>query len=379
VGADGCLDDGGEPLIPDVERLTDRVLGSLEGVNATAAAAVRQGLGNRANIETILSRVRLLQNALDQVEVNGLNGDGYKALASTICGQIGRLAGVKLPQQRNPYTELVAWVGGTTRPHAVEIFTTNYDLLFEEAFERARSAYFDGFTGGSSPFFDPVTVAGNDLPPRWTRLWKLHGSIGWVLEDGNVVRRGGRSSAELVYPDHLKYDLTKKQPYTALFERLRQFLLTPDSLLLAVGFSFNDAHVSAVIDESLAMNANSSVFAFQFKDLEEEEAVAKIACQRPNLSVYAKDGAVIGAVPSEWRLGELPKNWENIRQGFWGIGRGSDKAGFLLGDFARLARFCALSQASELRNSADMSTASSEARGNVSTTELNLPVGETPQ
>ena len=51
-----------------------------------------------------------------------------------------------------------------------------------------------------------------------------------------VVRSGGYESAELVYPDHLKYDLTQKQPYTALFERLKHFLLQPDTLLLTVGF-----------------------------------------------------------------------------------------------------------------------------------------------
>nr|WP_256378754.1 DUF87 domain-containing protein [Bradyrhizobium sp. URHD0069] len=52
----------------------------------------------------------------------------------------------------------------------MELFTTNYDLLLEEAFERSRAPYFDGFTGGREPFFDPVTVASNDLPARWTRI-----------------------------------------------------------------------------------------------------------------------------------------------------------------------------------------------------------------
>ena len=38
----------------------------------------------------------------------------------------------------SPYTEFVTWISGTGREHPVEIFTTNYDLLFEQALERTR-------------------------------------------------------------------------------------------------------------------------------------------------------------------------------------------------------------------------------------------------
>lgn len=176
----------------------------------------------------------------------------------------------------------------------------------------------------------------------------MHGSLGWALEDGAVVRGHGRETAELVYPDHLKYDLTQKQPYSALFERLKRFLLTPDSLLLTIGFSFRDAHICAVLDESLAMNANTAVLAFQYQDLAKEEPAVKLANDRPNLSVYAADGAVIGGVLGKWRPGELPKNWGSIRESFWAARKPKEANQFLLGDFAAFARFCALAQANDL-------------------------------
>lgn len=341
-----CLYEAGSPLIPGVDELTRIAIAGLENQQAIAVAAIQADLGAGGNIESILSRIRLLQQALGKTKVNGLDGDAYGELGKALCTKIGEVVGADLPLERNAYTELVAWISGTLRSHSVEIFTTNYDLLFEEAFERARAPYFDGFSGGSSPFFDPVTVASNDLPARWSRLWKLHGSIGWALENDSVVRGKGRGATQLVYPDHLKYDLTQKQPYSALFERLKHFLLTPDTLLLAIGFSFRDAHVCAVLDEALAMNANSAVFAFQYRALGEETAACRLACDRPNLTVYAADGAVVGGVPGLWRLGELPKNWANIRAGFWGARNGSDR--FLLGDFAAFSRFCALAQATDL-------------------------------
>lgn len=339
---------GGHSLMPGVEALTSQAIEALTGQQKVAAEAIRSELGSRANIETILTRIRLLQQALGPAQVHGLDSEGYRMLGEEVCKKIGKVVGAKLPKERNPYTELVSWISGTLRTHAVEIFTTNYDLLFEEAFERSRASYFDGFTGGHTPFFDPVSVASDDLPPRWSRLWKLHGSLGWALEGDSVVRGRGRDAAQLVYPDHLKYELTQKQPYSALFERLRQFLLTPDSLLLTSGFSFRDAHICAVLEEALAMNANAAVLAFQYQPLANEEPACKLAYDRPNLSVYAADGAVIGGVKGEWRPGDPPKNWEDIRRTFWGPRSSGQPSAFLLGDFAFFTRFCALAQATDI-------------------------------
>lgn len=346
----GKISTSGVPLIPGVEELTSLVskkLGDEKERNAVAQIASKIGAG--VNIEGILSQVRLLQQAIGEFELHNLNSEGYATLGKNICRHIGEIVNAKLPEERNAFNELIAWISGTLRSHAVEIFSSNYDLLFEEAFENAHAPYFDGFTGGASPFFDPVTVASDDLPPRWSRLWKLHGSIGWKLQGSSVVRGGGRSATQLIYPDHLKYDLTQKQPYSALFERLKQFLLNPDTLLLAIGFSFRDAHISALLEEALAMNANVAAIAFQFNALADESPVCRIAADRPNLSVYASDGAIINGVGGLWRPGEIDKSWEEIRPTFWGPRSESASPVFLLGDFSRFARFCALSQAKELQ------------------------------
>ena len=99
------------------------------------------------------------------------------------------------------------------------------------------------------------------------------------------------------------------------------------------------------------MNANAAVIALQFQTLAEEESARKLAFEHPNLSVYASDAAVIGGISGQWRLGDLPKNWGEIRSSFWGI-RGSNDA-FLLGDFASFCRFCALSYSPDLARPAD--------------------------
>lgn len=348
VDKNGILDDNGEPLIPDVERLTKTVMETLD--RSDREVVDKFELGENPNIETILTRIRRLSQAIGNAKVYGLDSADYESMAGRICKKIGSTVARPLPDGPNPYSDLVSWIGGTHRDHSIEIFTPNYDLLLEEAFERARLPYFDGFTGAYKPFFDPTGVSDDVLPPRWSRIWKIHGSLGWEeAPGGTIIRTGRRDAAMLIYPDHLKYDRIARQPFSALFARLRRFLTTPDSLLLCTGFSFSDAQITAVLDEALAVNTHTAVLAFQFRRLDQENAAVALAQRRPNLSVYARDRAMIFGVPGLWNPGKPPtEDWENIRRTFWSGGSDDSGGKFLLGDFAMLARFFMQTQATTL-------------------------------
>lgn len=353
IDSEGCLSPDGEPLIPDIAGLTDAVVNALDENDRKVVATLKTEIGGRPNIEAILTQVRRLAQAIGKAKVHDLDGEAYDELGQRICKQIGLKVGAQLPSEPNPLTELVSWIAGTQRQHAVEIFTPNYDLLIEESFERARVAFFDGFTGAHAPFFDPVSISSSELlPVRWSRLWKLHGSLGWEVSGNTVIRTGKRTSTKLIYPDHLKYDEITRLPYSALFERLRAFLTTPDSLLICSGFSFFDSHICAVLDEALAANAHTAIFAFQYRRLQEEALAIRLAVNRPNLSVYTRDGAVISGIAGRWQPGEPPNDqWQEIRQTFWQAPSKDAPAQFLLGDFAKLARFFALAQAQQMISS----------------------------
>ena len=343
------VEDEGHPLIPDVAGLTDAVVSALTEDDRNIVETLKSELDEPVNVETILTKIRRLAQAIGNSAVHGLNGDQYEELGRKVCAKIGEEVDSHLPEAPNPYSELVSWISGTQREHSIEVFTPNYDLLLEEAFERARVAYFDGFTGSHSPFFDPASVSSDELPARWSRLWKLHGSLGWKISEIAVVRTGQRNATELIYPDHLKYDQVTRLPYSALFERLRRFLTTPDTLLICSGFSFLDAHICAVLDEALSANAHTAILAFQYRGLEDESSAVKLARSRPNMSVYARDGAVINGVAGRWQPGQLPnEEWEEIRRTFWKSASHDKPAEFLLGDFAKLAQFLALTQAQKI-------------------------------
>ncbi len=339
-------DDGTWPLIPAVAGLTSQIMTAIEPTYKTQIEGLKKD-SKKQDIEALLSRIRSLSTVIGTTKIHDLDGDGYKAMAEAICGEIGKIVNVRLPAKTSPYGELVSWITGASRAHPVEIFTTNYDLLFEEAFERAQAPYFDGFSGSREAFFDPASVSDDSLSPRWSKLWKLHGSLGWKAnERGEVVRTGQTDATHLIFPEHLKYDQTQKAPYAALLDRLRTFLASEDTLLVSIGFSYADAHIAARISEALAANPASSVFAFQYQSLDKEDCAVELATKRSNFSVYARDKAVINGVPAIWATpSDLPtKDWGPIRDSYWTPSIAGGAHEFQLGAIDAFARFFANSR-----------------------------------
>lgn len=334
------VESGGKTLIETIVPMTSTVVGLLKKDFESVLQAIKKNIGENQNIEAILSHARAVGKLLADQQVQGISGSEYKKLEKAICDKIGDLVSVRLPIGPNPYSELVGWISGTSRAHALEVFTTNYDLLMEEAFERAKVPYFDGFVGAHEPFFDATSVANDGLPKRWVKLWKIHGSLGWELQNSKITRSGNRKASGLIYPSELKYEESQKLPYQALFDRLRKFLETPDTLLITCGFSFDDSHIASVFEEALASNPAASVFAFQYKNLDSEKSAVALAHKRSNLSAYCSDGAVINCIKGPWTSGEPPtKTWPSVRPLFV---KNNSVPELILGDFKSLARFFAM-------------------------------------
>lgn len=302
-----------DPLIPDVAGLTSIINKSLAAVAPAEPSAwdkvvaiVKSDGGDGKNIEKLLSHVRQLKSVAGKDSVRGLSGDELEALDKSICEIIAAEVNKELPNKKTPYHNLAIWTRSIQREFAVHLFTTNYDLLIEQALEETAAPYFDGFIGSRKAFFDLGAVENERLlPPRWTRLWKVHGSLNWRLENGKDVVRSDTISKDqsyLIYPSHLKYDQSRKMPYLAMLDRLKDFLLKPSALLFMSGYSFGDEHINDLIRRSLETNPTAHVFAFLFGSLDNPAyAQAKeCALSTPNLSVLAFDKGIIGRQEGEW-------------------------------------------------------------------------------
>ena len=371
----GSSNDDWISLIPNLQGLTKTVKEKLSAKELKVYQDLEKSILS-PNLEKVLSKIRALNEVIGDSIVYGCNSTEFLELSEKICNLIRDAVSKELPLGQTPYSELVSWINGVNRKHGVEVFTTNYDLLLEQALERSKTPYFDGFSGARDAFFDPSSISKNDLPSRWVRLWKLHGSIGWEKNDKNEIIRIPRSNnASMVYPSHIKYDQTQAAPFSSLFERLRNFILEPDSLLISTGFSFADAHISSRLLESLQANPSSALLAFQFGKLESETYIRDLALKCPGISAYCKGCALINGVEAQWRIGALPsKGWRNIRGEYYSEGN------FLLGDFSRLARFLATAggdfSSNTIRDPIDIETLIAVAGAQPAEAEEDSPEGD---
>lgn len=307
-----------EPLIPGIIELTETIKESFRQENNLyvkwedlITLFKDDGIEN-PTIEDILTRVRALKAVAGNGEIRGFNSNDLEHLENKICSAISQLVNKELPaEQRSPYHDLAIWCRSIDRDYPVSIFTTNYDLLLEQSFEESRSPYFDGFVGSKKAFFDLGAVENDcSLPSRWTRLWKIHGSINWRQ---GVQHSVIRSTAEdtisnyLIFPSHLKYDQSRKMPYLAMLDRLQSFILKKSSLLLICGYSFGDEHINDVISRSLQSNATAMSFAFMYGDINDSKYNNARACaySTVNLSLIGQNEAIIGRRLGSWNFEKI--------------------------------------------------------------------------
>ncbi len=316
--------DGHRPLIPDVAGLTTVVNQTLEASSPDYQALVsrlRQDLDQEPNIEEILSHIRGLALIVGKQRVYDLDREAIDQLERNVTTQITRAVAVDLPVEHSPYDDLAVWSQAVTLDIPIRIFTTNYDLLLEAAFERSGVPFFDGFAGAQTPFLDTAAIEADDLPPRWTRIIKLHGSSNWAVRDNHGVVRLPTSSSEerrLIHPSHLKYAESRRMPYLVMFDQLRDFFKRPSATLITVGYSFRDNHINELIAQGLRANASAKVFGLQYGDLAPYTSAKNLAKQNPALTVIASNGGIdagrefslsstTGEAVSEFELGDFSK------------------------------------------------------------------------
>jgi hypothetical protein len=172
----------------------------------------------------------------------------------------------------------------------VNIFTTNNDLFNEKALDTLNINYNNGFGGGLERVFNPgrfhytfskkIDANLEKFEPleNMVYLYKLHGSISWIGQDGNslfniqeIPVTGGETKGDeshvLIYPTLLKQAQSLGSPYADLIREFQTKLSLPNSVIFIIGYSFSDEHLNNIIYQALASNSSISVVIFgEYKD-----------------------------------------------------------------------------------------------------------------
>ena len=158
------------------------------------------------------------------------------------------------------------------------IFTTNYDLAFDIAFDKLGVAYINGFSGFHKRCFKPETFEYDIFFPGSTtqgkvqriekvlRYFKLHGSLTWVSRDPSancvygieelpieLIRKNEDFESLMIYPTTVKKTYTLDYPYSELFRQFSASIAQPQSVLICFGYSFSDEHINDLIYQALTI------------------------------------------------------------------------------------------------------------------------------
>lgn len=170
------------------------------------------------------------------------------------------------------------------------IFTANYDLAFEYAFDRLGVHYIDGFAGFHKRLFKPETFGFDLFYPGSTtsgkvqriekvvRYFKLHGSLSWISSekrDANnlygieemplkLISELKKKGQIIVYPSAVKKSYTLDLPYSELFRQFASTITQSQSVLITVGYAFADEHFNDIIFQALS-NPTFTLIIVDFK------------------------------------------------------------------------------------------------------------------
>jgi hypothetical protein len=360
--------------VPSMDIMTEEVKKIIEEESFKKAIVVIEKelveLKLRNNIENILSTIIQKTAAAGKEKLCGLTQLELESLRKKIEKEIIRLVSVH-PHKDEFLCELihcnfVRWISDATRKHSIEIFTTNYDLLFEIAFENNKIPYFDGFVGCYEPFFHSASVDNMNFLIEYPKLWKMHGSLGWYSDGKRIVRGFNQKKGEdlIIYPSFLKYDDTRRHPYNSFIDRLSKFIQLEDTVLFISGYSFGDKHINDIIISALERSSSSHIYVLYFdkimKDAKKEygllynEELKRIAENQRRISVYGMEGAYIAGKYDVWKLKNEPDKTDSInidcyfdmdapepkeKTGKNEYNEFSGKGEFVLPDFAKFVEF----------------------------------------
>ena len=156
----------------------------------------------------------------------------------------------------------------------LQLFTLNYDTLFEQAAEAYTATVIDGFAFARNPVFNGANFDldivkreknriqhNENYEEKVFQLYKLHGSLDWRKDTTTerIIRvQDIKAGGETIFipPSVHKFEQSYDMPYFEMMSRFQQSLRRENTTLVIIGYSFSDNHINRAIVEALHSNLN---------------------------------------------------------------------------------------------------------------------------
>ena len=341
--------------LPNIMTLTEecknRLSSSEQTLFGNIESSVKKLEGKTdVSIEDILNYIRQIRDITQgkkDYNFDGITGEQAAELDRKICEAIfGVIREKEELADVSDIRRFMAWYDSANRGFVKEIYTTNYDMLFEMALEANYTSYFDGFTGSYEPFFSPESIESfpgdQDSTSSWIRLWKIHGSLDWMKKSETstsverIVRIGKIETPVnelMIYPSKEKYNLSRKEPFIAYFDRMKQYLQRGELVFICSGYSFSDQHINDIIFNAMRQNKRLYVLVFCFSDNQVDQ-MSSYATAHMNLCVMGPKKIITNGIEREWIYDD-----SNDADVGYNLYWDDVKEEFILGDFRKLIEF----------------------------------------
>jgi hypothetical protein len=283
---------GGKATLMSPKSFTSGLSREIDEYSAKIAKDCGRG---RPNIEDqihaanqLLGGLEILKDARQTALRDDLDNILSDFLRSLLASEKSILGGDQLQDAENSLQSfLLSFASRTASRGRLNIFTTNYDRVIEYGCDLAGLHMLDRFVGSLYPIFrssrlnidlhyNPPGIRGE---PRYlegvVRITKLHGSIDWLWDEGEIRRQRmpfgadfGKlafpkkiSDSVMIYPNPAKDVETLNYPYAELFRDMSAALCRPNSALFTYGYGFGDDHINRVLRDMLTIPSTHLVIA----------------------------------------------------------------------------------------------------------------------
>ena len=226
---------------------------------------VNQGVNSRFNLEDFLSDLISYKKYVPDNEAGK-----YEASEHAIFGCIVENTSYDFDKNSLNHATFINTISHLVKsPSKLTFVTTNYDTLIEDAADEIGYTVMDGFTFSHRPYFDSdmfewnmvkdiENIKTNELEYKKNiiNLLKLHGSLTWERDNRGIRRKEKNEVVKpiMIFPSADKYMQSYQEPYFELFTKFQELIKRPNSLLITVGFSFADNHISQMIYQAILHN-----------------------------------------------------------------------------------------------------------------------------
>lgn len=197
------------------------------------------------------------------------------------------------------FSRLLNYLSGTVsiNRRIIDIMTPNYDRIIELVCDKINLGVITGFSGNIYGIFNKnllkqPTDTYNCKKSTWVRIFKPHGSLNWVNENGYVyftnnfeVLKKKLEYIEIVTPGNSKYRIgLTNNTFRCMREEFNELLNPEDNYSLFIfGYGFNDDHFDTALFDSFQKNV-----LILARDVKSE--IINKALERKNITVFFHEG-----------------------------------------------------------------------------------------